>query len=75
MTETAHDPQPQPTEAHPHANASPLIEGAEFDELVNDTQRYGLRDDIVTCGGKVLDGRNRLRARHAGGVSPRSRQH
>jgi N6-adenosine-specific RNA methylase IME4 len=47
---------------HPLANLFPLIEGAEFDELVEDIKREGLLDQIVVYDGLVLDGRNRYRA-------------
>jgi hypothetical protein len=49
-------------EFHPLANLFPLIEGDEFDHLVEDIRANGLRDQIVLLGGQVLDGRNRYRA-------------
>lgn len=57
-------------EFHPLANVFPLIEGAEFESLVADIKSNGLLDNIVTLGGKILDGRNRYRACHAAGVMP-----
>lgn len=47
---------------HPLADAFPLIEGPEFDELVKDIADNGLISPIVMYEGKILDGRNRWRA-------------
>lgn len=57
---------------HPLANIFPLIEGADFDDLVLDIQRNGLRDQIVLLDKQILDGRNRYRACVAGGILPES---
>jgi len=56
---------------HPLAEVLPLIEGSEFDELVNSIQTNGLRDSIITLDDKILDGRNRYRACLKAGVQPR----
>jgi len=64
------DPQ-TPLEFHPLADLFPLIEGAEFDDLVADISANGQREDIVLLAGQVLDGRNRYRACLAAGVAPR----
>lgn len=58
--------------AHPLAELFPLIEGAEFDELVASIKTNGLRDPIVIYEGSILDGRNRYRACIAAGVEPRT---
>src|SRR3954453_18196652 len=55
---------------HPLANLFPLIDGAEFDELVADIKLHGLHEPVVLFEDKVLDGRNRLRACEAANVAP-----
>ena len=65
-------PDPATIEAHPIANLFPLIEGPEFDELVENIRQNGLRTPILLDpNGRILDGRNRLRACHMAGVEPR----
>jgi hypothetical protein len=61
-----------PLEFHPLANLFPLIEDAEFDDLVADICANGQREDIVLLDGKVLDGRNRYRACRAASITPRA---
>ncbi len=47
---------------HEAANIFPLLDGDEFDRLVEDIRKYGLRKEIALLDGKVIDGRNRYRA-------------
>lgn len=49
-------------EYHPLSNLFPLMEGDEFDRLVDDIDKNGLLEPIVLFEGKILDGRNRYRA-------------
>ena len=60
-----------PRSFHRLANIFPLIEGAEFDELVASVSANGLRDPIILHEGMILDGRHRYRACVAAGVVPR----
>ena len=55
-------------EFHPLADLFPLIEGREFDDLVDDIRVHGVREPICLYDGKILDGRNRYRAALAADV-------
>lgn len=57
---------------HPASEIFELIEGAEFDALVENIARHGLINDIwLHPDGSILDGRNRYRACLEAGIEPR----
>ncbi len=58
---------------HPIADMFPLLKDAEFDELVEDFRKHGLREPISLFERKIIDGRNRERACIKAGVEPRYR--
>jgi ParB-like chromosome segregation protein Spo0J len=55
---------------HPLADIFPLMEGEEFDALVEDIKAYGLREKIDLHQGKIVEGRNRYRALQRLGIDP-----
>ncbi len=57
-------------EFHPLADAFPMMEGEEFDNLVRSIREAGLINPIVLFEGKILDGRNRYKACTLAGVEP-----
>jgi ParB-like chromosome segregation protein Spo0J len=71
MSETTEQPQIREHGFHPIANMFPLLEGPEFDDLVEDVRKHGQREPIVLFEKLVLDGRNRERACQKAGVEPR----
>lgn len=59
-------------EFHPASEIFELIEGVEFDALVENVGKHGLINDIwLHSDGTILDGRNRYRACLEAGVEPR----
>lgn len=56
---------------HPLSNIFPLLEGEEFDALVDDIKQRGLRQAVTLYEGLIVDGRNRARACEAAGVECR----
>jgi hypothetical protein len=58
-------------EYHPYSNIWPLLEGEDFEKLKADIKANGLRMNLITYQGKLLDGRNRERACEAVGVPAR----
>ena len=47
---------------HDAAKLFPEMVGDEFNSLVEDIEKNGLREPLKTYKGKLLDGRNRLKA-------------
>jgi ParB-like chromosome segregation protein Spo0J len=71
LTPTATNTQRSPDgglEFHTLAEIFPLIDGAEFDDLVADIREHGVHEPIWIFDGRILDGRNRYRAAQAAGV-------
>lgn len=58
-------------ETHAGADLFPMMSDEELQKLADDIKANGLREPIITSGGKILDGRNRLRACELAGVAPR----
>lgn len=62
---------PQP---HPVAELFPLMEGEEYQRLVDDVRSNGLREPVwLHPDGRVIDGRNRVRACADAGLPVRTR--
>jgi N6-adenosine-specific RNA methylase IME4 len=55
---------------HPLAGIFPLLDGAEFNELVADIEANGLHEQMIIYEDMILDGRNRYRACLAANVEP-----
>lgn len=57
---------------HPLAEAFPLLEGEEFDELVKDIKNHGLGNPIMLTADEstIVDGRNRYRGCVAAFIDP-----
>jgi ParB-like chromosome segregation protein Spo0J len=56
---------------HPVAELFPLLEGEALQELAESIRRNGLLHPVMLHEGKIIDGRNRLRACEIAGVEPR----
>ncbi|MCH7689188.1 MAG: hypothetical protein IH899_21360, partial [Planctomycetes bacterium] len=56
---------------HPACLLFPRLPKEELQSLADDIKQNGLRDDIVTLNGEILDGRNRLEACKIAGVEPK----
>jgi len=59
---------------HPVAELFPLMSDEEFAGLCADIEANGLRSEIWTYEGKIIDGRNRFNACTKAGVEPRYRE-
>jgi hypothetical protein len=55
-------------EFHPLADLFPLLEGADFEELVADVRAHGVREPVWIYDSQILDGRNRYLAAQVAGV-------
>ncbi|SRR5581483_2293308 len=60
----------QEYEFHEACLLFPLMEEAELQELADDIKQNGLKEPIALLDGKVIDGRNRLRACEIAQVEP-----
>jgi N6-adenosine-specific RNA methylase IME4 len=58
-------------EYHPAAQAFPILPDDRLNDLAEDIKKNGLREPIVLCDEKILDGRNRYMACATAGVKPR----
>lgn len=56
--------------AHSLAKYFPILEGEEFELLVEDIKKNGQLEPIVTVNGEILDGINRYRACQKLGIEP-----
>jgi len=61
-------------EVHDLARLFPIMNDAEFADLKADIEKNGLREPLWTYQGKVIDGRNRLRACQELGITPATRE-
>jgi ParB-like chromosome segregation protein Spo0J len=57
-----------PLREHPYASLFPLVQGSDFNDLVEDVRQHGVREPIALHHRPILDGRNRYRAAQAAGV-------
>lgn len=60
-------------EVHPACALLPMMPHAAIAEMAEDIQQHGQRQPVMLWQGKVLDGRNRLRACKLAGVEPPNR--
>jgi hypothetical protein len=60
-------------EIHPFATLFPEMAAREFDAFAANIRAHGQLEPIWTYQGKVIDGRNRLRACIALGLTPKTR--
>ncbi|MCU0690330.1 MAG: ParB N-terminal domain-containing protein [Polyangiaceae bacterium] len=61
-------------EDHPASELFPLMDNVALAALIRDIKANGLQEPIVLWEGKILDGRNRLKACERAGVEPRFRE-
>jgi hypothetical protein len=58
-------------ESHEYADLFPMATDSELSEMANDIKLRGLLNAIILLDGKVLDGRNRLKACEIANTKPR----
>jgi len=58
---------------HPATKLFPLLTDEEFAALCDDIRKNGQQEPIVLLNGRVIDGRNRLRACQKIGIKPKTR--
>jgi hypothetical protein len=61
-------------EVHEVCNIFPLMTEEEYAELKKDIANHGMREAIRIYQGKVIDGRNRLRACEELGITPKTKE-
>lgn len=61
-------------EIHDVANIFPMMTTEEYQHLVEDIKKHGLKEPIWTYQNKIIDGRNRHKACVDAGVTPRFRE-
>ena len=61
-------------EDHPASKLFPLMDNVALAALIRDIKTNGLQEPIVLWEGKILDGRNRMKACERAGVEPRFRE-
>jgi ParB-like nuclease domain. len=64
----------QKLELHPLSTIFPPIVGEAFNDLVADIKEHGLREPIALYQGRVIDGRNRLRACEKLGIAAATKE-
>lgn len=62
-------------EVHPAAELFPMLDEDALKRLAEDIKANGMRVPAVLLDGKILDGRNRLKACELAGVTPRLQTH
>ena len=62
-------------EAHPAADAFPMMDNERYSELLLDIKANGQRIPIILHDGKILDGRNRYKACAELGIKPKTENH
>lgn len=61
-------------EPHPVSELFPMMDNVALAGLIRDIKANGLQEPIVLWEGKILDGRNRLKACERAGVEPQFRE-